>query len=101
MNRPCLDCGAPTATGSRCPACQPTTTQRGYGAKHQKDRRRWAIRIAHEPVFCARCHLLIHPDDNWVDDHDDDDRTVYLGPSHVDCNAKAGTAKRERLRRGA
>jgi hypothetical protein len=52
-------------------------------------------------VPCARCHVPIHPDDKWTDDHDDADRTVYLGPSHVDCNAKAGTAKRERLRREA
>jgi hypothetical protein len=108
MNRPCLDCGTPT-TASTCPPCRARreaardqarggTTARGYGTQHQAHKRRWAIRIAHEPVLCARCHSIITTDDKWTDDHDDDDRSLYLGPSHVDCNAIAGVAKRERLR---
>ena len=28
-----------------------------------------------------------------------DDRTAYLGPSHADCDVRAGTAKREAMRR--
>jgi hypothetical protein len=107
MNRPCLDCGTPT-TASTCPPCRARreaardqarggTTERSYGAQHQAERRAWAIRITREHICCARCHTLINPDDDWALDHTDD-RTDYLGPTHVGCNARAGVAKRERLR---
>jgi 5-methylcytosine-specific restriction endonuclease McrA len=53
----CLDCGARTK-GSRCSACQArrsaargTTTQRGYGAAHQRRARR---AIALQP-WCSIC----------------------------------------------
>jgi hypothetical protein len=109
MNRPCLDCGTPT-TASTCPPCRARreaardqarggTTERSYGAQHQAERRAWAIRITREHICCARCHTLINPDDDWALDHTDD-RTDYLGPTHVGCNARAGVAKRERLRHG-
>lgn len=63
-----------------------TTTQRGYGAKHQGLRRQWQARIdAGELVTCWRCaeeghpHPII-PGDEWDLGHDDTDRSHYRGP---------------------
>lgn len=71
-----------------------TTTERGYGAEHQAERRRWQDLIDAGPVPCSRrespnCTDTITTDDEWDLDHTDD-RAGYRGPSCVPCNRSAG-----------
>lgn len=99
--RPCLDCGAITAT-SRCPGCtsargkvrdrqRGTRQQRGYDAAHEADRRGWTPAVAAGHVACWRCGDPIQPGEPWDLGHDDRDRTVTRGPEHANrCNRKAG-----------
>jgi hypothetical protein len=68
-------------------------------------RQRWASVVAAGRVRCARGRAckraefvdgvlvggLIRRGDVWQLDHRDDGRG-YLGPSHADCNARAGAA---------
>jgi len=78
-----------------------TTHQRGYGAPHQQERKRWARLLQQKGALpCARgtspnCIQLIRPTDTWHLDHSDD-RTRYLGPSCVPCNTRAGALKGNR-----
>jgi hypothetical protein len=51
-------------------------------------RRRWEPRVAAGEIACARCGERISPIEDWHLDHADD-RTGYLGPSHVRCNTAA------------
>ena len=100
---PCAeaDCPTPVPHGtSRCPThtrardrARGTRQQRGYGAEHIRERRRWQNLIqAGAPVTCARCGTPILPGADWHLDHAED-RTQYLGPSHAQCNlSAAGTA---------
>ena len=95
--RVCLDCPTLTPTGNRCPTCERqrdrargTSTQRGYGAAHQKQRAALAAaQAAGETLTCWRCGKPITgPFDLGHDDHD---RTQYRGPEHPACNrATAG-----------
>ena len=62
-----------------------------YGADHRRLRRIWAGEIELGGVACARCGRLIRPGTHWDLDHSDDDRTVYLGPSHRRCNRATKT----------
>lgn len=90
LPRPCLACGTPTTNGSRCPAHTTTgTTDRGYGAEHQKLRRNWSAIVDTGSALCARCGKPIQPGTAWDLDHTDD-RTGYRGPSHARCNRGAG-----------
>ena len=66
-----------------------STTARGYGTTHQKRRKAYARLVASRAAVCARCALPIRPDEPWDLDHDDADRTKYLGPSHRRCNRGA------------
>jgi hypothetical protein len=66
-----------------------TTTTRGYGAQHQQERAKWVAIVDAGDTKCARCHALIKADQAWDLDHNDD-RTGYIGPSHVSCNRSAG-----------
>lgn len=68
-----------------------TRTERGYGPEHQAERRRWQRIIRRRGVPCVRgCGRIIRRDDVWHLDHDDEDRTRWLGPSCVPCNTAAG-----------
>lgn len=73
----------------------PTTTEQGYGAKHQAERRRWQRRLDKgELVPCSRHDQPYCPGGpvdptNWELDHADD-RDGWLGPAHPPCNAYAG-----------
>jgi hypothetical protein len=69
---------------------RPTTAQRGYGAKHQAERARWAPKVDAGLVDCARCNQRLEPGRDWDLGHDDNDRTIWTGPEHVTCNRKAG-----------
>lgn len=92
--RECLGrCGAliDSRQGSRCPSCQArmrgTTSERNYGADHQRLRAEWQkILDAGEIVICWRCrrkgkpHPVDPSPDRWDLGHDDDDRTIIRGP---------------------
>lgn len=70
------------------------TVEAGYGEAHRRLRRRWAREVATGTVVCARCELLIDPDEPWDLGHDDQDRSKYNGPEHRRCNRSAGWWKR-------
>jgi hypothetical protein len=74
------------------------TVREGYGYRHKQLRKLWAIRISHGGVNCARCGLPIIPGEKWDLDHDDDDRTKYLGASHARCN-RATAGRRSKVER--
>jgi hypothetical protein len=100
--RLCIRCGEPVSEQKNkyCDACKPakvqhepsgSTTQRGYGHRHVKERRRVAKLIKEGGQVCSRCGGLLPPDilsKDWALDHTED-RTGYLGPAHKDCNIKA------------
>ena len=96
--RVCSHHGCPTLieTSGRCPAHKRerqrelgTTTQRGYGSKHQKLRAEWKPKVEAGQVTCARCRLPILVGQLWHLDHDDNDRSKYIGPAHKFCNLSA------------
>ena len=62
------------------------TTARGYGAEHQKLRRRIAPLVAAGQAICWRCGQKIPAGSSWDLGHDDHDRSRYRGPEHVKCN---------------
>ena len=67
-----------------------TTTQRGYGTAHRRERKRWEPRVNAGQADCARCGEPIKPDDAWDLGHTDD-RTAWTGPEHAGrCNRSAG-----------
>lgn len=82
-----------------------TTTERGYGAKHQAERRRiQRLMTAGQQFPCSRTdqpycpHTPVDPT-NWELDHTDD-RTGFLGPAHPACNRHAGIDKAYTTTRG-
>jgi hypothetical protein len=77
---------------------RPGTTARGYGAEHQKLRRRLAPQVEAGLVNCWRCGDPIRPGEAWDLGHDDHDRRRYRGPEHVGCN-RATASRRERQSR--
>lgn len=66
-----------------------TTTEKGYGGKHQKMRERYEASVRAGGVICWRCNNPIAADGPWDLGHDDNDRTQYRGPEHVGCNRGA------------
>jgi hypothetical protein len=71
-----------------------TTTERGYGAKHQQLREAWEPKVRAGLVNChaALCVELaraIEPDAEWDLGHTPD-RTAYTGPEHRRCNRAEG-----------
>lgn len=77
-----------------------STTEKGYGAEHQRRRARWAPKVAAGGVVCWRCGDLIVPGEPWDLGHDDGDRRRYRGPEHSNrCNRSAGARKGNLLRR--
>lgn len=72
------------------------TTAEGYGAAHQRLRRRWADLVAAGGVQCARCGDPIGPRQQWDLGHvDGSGKREYQGPEHRACNRSAGAAARE------
>ena len=81
-------------------AGRPNATDRGYGHRHQQERKRWKPEVDAGRVACARCGRLIAPGEPWDLGHDDHDRSIYTGPEHRRCNrATAGRRKRRQSRR--
>ena len=112
-SRLCAKCGRPTPSGRYrlCDSCRavprrkpnPTgqrgnTTERGYGAEHQKLRQQWAALIRQGGISCSRCGRPIWPGTAWDLGHDDQDRRYYAGPEHAKCN-RGAPSKRRRKRR--
>lgn len=75
-----------------------STTQKGYGAEHQKARRA-AAALHDETDPCARCGLELGPMGPHLHFDHDGDRSDYIGFSHARCNIVAGA--REGRRRQA
>ena len=67
-----------------------TRQARDYDRRHDALRKQWAPIVATGTVKCARCGQVIKAGARWDLDHDDHDRTKYLGPSHASCNRRSG-----------
>lgn len=51
---------------SDCPEHKRTTTQRDYGAQHQRERATWQRRMdAGDVIRCRRCKQPIQPGEPW------------------------------------
>lgn len=73
-----------------------SSTARGYGAEHKRERARWARIVERGEATCCLCGQPIVPGVKWHLDHTPD-RTGYRGPACASCNVKDG-AKRARAR---
>jgi len=92
-------CFEVASRGGRCPEHardkerqRKTSSQRGYGGKHQAERAEWQARLdAGEVILCWRCAEPIPRDPaEWDLGHDDDDRNIIRGPEHARrCNRAA------------
>lgn len=78
-----------------------TTTQQGYGHRHQVLRLRWKRLLASEGQLpCTRCGHPVYPTDRWDLDHNDLDRSRYDGIAHMSCNRAAGARNSNAKQRG-
>lgn len=68
---------------------QPSTTAKGYGYHHQRERKRWQAVIDANGTWCRRCGGQIYPGMAWDLDHAPG-KEGYRGPSHRKCNRRAG-----------
>jgi hypothetical protein len=95
----CAERGCPELVdrGSRCPehrgeqrrkqdADRPSSAARGYGVKHQRQRKDWAALVESGAVSCRRCGRPIPPGSPWDLGHDDVDRSLPAAPEHAACN---------------
>ena len=95
--RPCIQCGR-LSNKTRCPTHEAernrqrgSSTARGYDRQHELLREQWRPEVTAGLVDCWRCEQRIKAGEPWHLGHDDNDRTRYRGPEHVDCNcATAG-----------
>lgn len=70
-----------------------STSERGYGTRHQRIRKQYAAQVKAGQAQCWRCGLPIPPDSEWDLGHDDHDRTKYKGPEHIKCNRSTNGRK--------
>lgn len=88
-----------------------STTARGYGTAHQKERARWQPVVRAGLAECQQglpgngssgtCVMPtrhIQPDTPWHLGHNDT-RTAYIGPTHAQCNLAAAAFTRARAPR--
>lgn len=98
----------PRAGSTRARWPKASTTARGYGAEHQRERARWAPLVAAGGVPCHRPghrHLLL-PGQPWDLGHHEDGRPGWRGPECRRGNRVAGgrngaavvNARRQRAR---
>ncbi|SDD59270.1 hypothetical protein SAMN04488581_2616 [Mycolicibacterium neoaurum] len=66
-----------------------TTTQRGYGSTHQRQRRQWAPKVATGTITCPRCNTPITPNQTWDLGHQTD-RNAPTHPEHSGRECPAG-----------
>lgn len=77
-----------------------STTERGYGAAHQKVRKVWRQRIdAGECPPCGYCGRPILPGQFWDLGHPNDDRSQIPVPWHRSENRRFGGSQTQRRRR--
>jgi hypothetical protein len=71
-----------------------STSARGYGWNHQKERARYQQRMDAGEVFvCSKCRRHVNPR-AWDLAHLPGDKTQYLGPQHIPCNRNTTAEKR-------
>jgi hypothetical protein len=80
------------------PRPKASTTSRGYGSRHQAERRKWEPIVQTGTVPCVRCGYLIASGSRWHLDHADD-HVHYRGPAHQACNLKAAAERGNAIRR--
>jgi hypothetical protein len=78
-----------------------TTHGRGYGKRHEAERRRWEPVVAAGRATCWRCKQWLDPTQPWDLGHDDHDRSRYRGPEHTHCNRSAGGKASGKARYGS
>lgn len=71
-----------------------STTERGYGAEHQAERRKWEPLVNAGNLMCVRqgpkcVGQPLDPGQAWDLGHNED-RTAWTGPECVPCNRGAG-----------
>lgn len=94
-----VNCPKVATNGSRCDAhavayeaARGTRQARGYDAKHDRERVRWAAKAVAGRVTCWRCGEPIVPGEPWDLGHDDDGTS--RGPEHRGrCNRRAAGRK--------
>lgn len=74
-----------------------STTARGYGTEHQRERARLKPLVDAGQAYCAQPVCLkpnrwIQPATRWALGHNDD-RTAWIGPVHQLCNQRDGASK--------
>jgi hypothetical protein len=75
-------------------AAKATTTERGYGSKHQQLRDQWTPKVTAglvncHAVVCVESSRHIRPGSDWDLGHTPD-RTRWTGPEHQRCNRTEG-----------
>ena len=66
-----------------------TSTQRGYGTAHQRERKRWVPLVATGNVPCRRCERPLAPGEPFDLGHPDDACKRPTAPECVPCNRAA------------
>ncbi|PKY73567.1 hypothetical protein CYJ19_02035 [Winkia neuii] len=66
-----------------------TTTDRGYGSKHQRLRNKLKAQVEQGKAICPRCNKPIKASEAFDLGHKDD-RRFYNGLEHAHCNRSAG-----------
>jgi hypothetical protein len=85
----------------RPPKSTKSTTERGYGYAHQRERLRLTpivnagLANCAQPI-CIHSDRWIRPGTRWALGHNDS-RTAWIGPVHADCNQLDGASKGGRL----
>ncbi len=63
-----------------------STTQQGYGYRHQQRRQVWAVKVERGEVACRHCHRQILPGTPWDLAHPADIKQAEPHPWHATCN---------------
>jgi hypothetical protein len=74
-----------------------TTTERGYGAGHQRERKKWRAIVDAGNAHCCLCGTWLPPGAPFDLDHTPD-RTGYRGAACPSCNRSDGASRARRQR---
>jgi hypothetical protein len=75
-----------------------TTTERGYGASHLRERRKVEREVKAGNAFCSECGRWIAPTAKWHLAHDHRNGG-YAGAAHATCNIRERNKRHARKRR--